>query len=72
MVIPSSLSASYVINGDGSQRFDVQLTAPAVDNSDLYVKSARSAVVMGQLYFFGGNGIDDTRKKVSLFLFFSN
>ena len=65
MVISQSLSASYIINGDGSHRSFVFLTSPK--NKNNYASNARSAVVAGQLYLFGGE-IGDYRK-VSFFFF---
>ena len=67
MVILESLSASYIINGDGSQRSDVVITSP--NNVDNYTRNAQSVVVAGQLHLFGGVYADS--RKVNLFLFFS-
>jgi len=64
MVILSSLSDSYIINGDGSTRTAAQISAPSNDFAD----RAQSAVVADKLYLFGGS--NDFRK-VSIFLFFS-
>ena len=65
MVILSSLSDSYIINGDGSTRTAAQISAPSNDFAD----RAQSAVVADKLYLFGGS--NDFRK-VSIFLFFQN
>ena len=65
MVINLSLSASYIINGDGSQKSDVQITSP--NNIDDYARRARSAVVKGQLHLFGGYKGD--YRKVRLLFF---
>jgi hypothetical protein len=65
MVINNSLGDSYIINGDGSQKSDVQITLP--NNVDSYTYFARSAVVAGQLHLFGGSNVDV--RKVSLLLF---
>ena len=66
MVILDSLIASYIINGDGSQRSDVGITSP--NNVDIYTRNAQSVVVAGQLHLFGGVYADS--RKVNLFLFF--
>ena len=65
MVILSSLSDSYIINGDGSHRSGVQITSPN-DYND-YTHDMVSAFVAGQLYLFGGKNVDS--RKVNLFLF---
>jgi len=57
MVILFTLVDSYIINGDGSQSTAVQLTSP--NNLDTYTRNARSAIVGGQLYLFGGNRGDE-------------
>ncbi|CBY33468.1 unnamed protein product [Oikopleura dioica] len=50
MVILSSLSDSYIINGDGSTKKAAQISAPSND----YTDSAKSAVVADKFYLFGG------------------
>ena len=57
----------YIINGDGSQRSDVQISMP---NNDVdYAYYMQTAVVAGQFYLFGGM-IDV--QNVSLFIFLKN
>ena len=64
MVILSSLSDSYIINGDGSTRTAAQISAPG--NVNDYTYDAQSAVVADKLYIFGGETGD--ARKVSIFL----
>ena len=68
MVILKSLSASYIINSDGSTTSSVQLTTP--NNVDNYAERALPAVVAGQLYLFGGVAGDN--RKVRLIFLYSN
>jgi len=64
MVILSSLSDSYIINGDGSTRTAAQINAPG--NLNDYTNYAQSAVVADKLYIFGG--LTGDHRKVSIFL----
>jgi hypothetical protein len=63
MVIPNDLSASYIINGDGSQRSNVQLTWPEDDTGNYYASRARFAIVADQLHLFGGGAYDSLGKR---------
>ena len=67
MVILKSLSASYIINGDGSTISSVQLTTP--NNVDNYAERALPAVVAGQLYLFGGVAGDNRKVRLIFFIF---
>ena len=52
VITHQSLSTSYIINGDGSQRSYVQITMP---NSPWdSVAFAQPAIVADKLHFFGG------------------
>ena len=52
VITHQSLSASYIINSDGSQLSDVQITSPNSLND--YVAFAQPAIVADKLHFFGG------------------
>ena len=67
IVHDQSLSDSYIINGDGSQRLDVQITSPDGASAD-YAAHAQPAMVAGKLHLFGGWTGDD--RKVSRFSYF--
>ena len=56
MILPPTLSESYITNGDGSLKKSVEISAP----SNNYYNKAQSAVVQGKLYLFGGR-TDRTR-----------
>jgi hypothetical protein len=68
VITHQSLSASYIINGDGSQRSDVQISSP--DSSNDYAPHAQPAIVADKLHLFGGASTD--YRKVSLFSSFQN
>ncbi|CBY23675.1 unnamed protein product [Oikopleura dioica] len=61
MVILSSLSDSFIINGDGSTRTAAQISGPG--NVNGYTHDAQSAVVADKLYIFGGQTSD--RRKIA-------
>ena len=55
LVILNDLSASYVINGDGSKFSDVQINTTSNISPDYsFASGAKSAVVQGKLHLFGG------------------
>jgi len=62
VITHQSLSASYIINGDGSQRSDVQIASP--NSSNDFVAHAQPAIVADKLHFFGG--VNDYRNIVRL------
>jgi hypothetical protein len=70
MVILGTLSDSFIINGDGTSISAVQISAPG--NTNDYTSGARSAIVSDKLYLFGGEGVDTSYRKVTIFRLLRN
>ena len=65
LALVKDLGKSFYINGDGSAKLVAKINTPA----DFFIESSKSALVNGQIYFFGGN-IPSDKKRVPIFIRF--